>query len=283
MKARVRDIEVGARVEGFDFTERMKCLVGEIIEYAYLVNSQNKNVNTTCSLTPPKKRVGYRGGIISKLYHVGDILNGCNYSFRYNHIRFIYPDRNGFSIFCLQCARPQFRSFYPSLELNFSRGNFSPYYYFCDFTRYIQERCSLLLRLCSHFRVAIKAWCVRKRSCITKVNRQPKNKHTAKGYEVGSYMIYVVNYDLPRGLFGRSPQPLYDELFSSRGWWHYLDKTWLVSTLETMEELYQRLLPHLNETDKILITELTKDYYGQLPQEAWDWISERIQNGEIEG
>jgi len=95
-------------------------------------------------------------------------------------------------------------------------------------------------------------------------------------------MIYVVSYDLPRGLFGRSPQPLYNELATSRGWCHYLEKTWLISTNESIQELYQRLSPYLNDTDKILITELTRIYYGILPNEAWEWIEERIQNGEIE-
>jgi len=95
-------------------------------------------------------------------------------------------------------------------------------------------------------------------------------------------MIYVISYDLPRGLFGRSPQSLYNELAASRGWCHYLEKTWLISTVESIENLYQRLSPHLDDRDKILITELTRTYYGALPDEAWEWIEERIRDGEIE-
>ena len=99
-------------------------------------------------------------------------------------------------------------------------------------------------------------------------------------------MIYSVSYDLskrPRTVTKR-PQPLnafYDELQASRNWWHYLDRTWLLSTTESANELNERLRRHLVDDDMLLIMKVEADYAGWLPQDAWDWLEERRLAGEF--
>ena len=86
-------------------------------------------------------------------------------------------------------------------------------------------------------------------------------------------MIYSINYDL------NQPGQNYDELHAAiKGcgvWWHYLDSTWLVDTNLTAQELWNKLSPHTDKNDNILILGINRDYEGQLPQKAWDWINSR--------
>ena len=73
----------------------------------------------------------------------------------------------------------------------------------------------------------------------------------------------------------------YDELQNSRNWWHYLERTWLISTPENITQLDQRLRQHLIDDDRLLIMKAIPEYAGWLTQEAWEWLEERNQAGEF--
>ncbi len=100
-------------------------------------------------------------------------------------------------------------------------------------------------------------------------------------------MIYLVSYDLPlmpqppSSFIPHPSHPLYQELERARSWWHYLDKTWLISTEETLGELVKRLQQHLGPTDKLLVVKFRGEYAGALPPEAWEWIEQRMSAGEL--
>jgi hypothetical protein len=56
-------------------------------------------------------------------------------------------------------------------------------------------------------------------------------------------------------------------------WWHFFDKTHLIATEHDAKALRQRLVPHIEPTDSILIVPVNAQYVdGWLPQAAWDWI-----------
>jgi hypothetical protein len=100
-------------------------------------------------------------------------------------------------------------------------------------------------------------------------------------------VIYLVSYDLvlmpqpPFSSIPPPPHPLYQELKRCRSWWHYLDKTWLISTQETLDQVDKRLRQHLGPTDKLLILKFHGEYAGTLPEEAWGWMEERMSVGEL--
>jgi hypothetical protein len=98
-------------------------------------------------------------------------------------------------------------------------------------------------------------------------------------------VIYLVTYDLGPSRGGvvsiTRRHKFYQEFEESRSWWHFLDKTWLISTEETLEELDKRLRQHLGPTDKLLIVKFRGEYAGSLPSEAWEWIEERMSAGEL--
>ncbi|MBR2535480.1 MAG: hypothetical protein IKE66_05345 [Hyphomicrobium sp.] len=86
-------------------------------------------------------------------------------------------------------------------------------------------------------------------------------------------MIYAINYDLKKP--GQDYADLYKAIEECGVCWHYLGSTWLVDTLLDAEGVWQRLQPHVDKTDRVLVIGVTRDYQGWLSQEAWDWINSR--------
>lgn len=87
-------------------------------------------------------------------------------------------------------------------------------------------------------------------------------------------MIYAINYDLKKP--GRNYEDLHVAIKSCGAWWHYLGSTWLVDTSLTAEGIWQRLAPHVDQNDRVLVIGVTGDYQGWLTKEAWDWINGRL-------
>ena len=89
-------------------------------------------------------------------------------------------------------------------------------------------------------------------------------------------MALLVSYDLRTP--GADYSGLIEELKKSKGWWHYLKSTWIVSTTETPDELYDRLEPHRHKDDRILILEIGPGAarQGWLPEKAWGWLERHI-------
>ena len=110
-------------------------------------------------------------------------------------------------------------------------------------------------------------------------------------------MIYVVSYDFSRRPVAenvpkreiprlrkearRRVEAFYDELENSPDWAHYLERTWLISTLESANELNARLRRHLRDDDLLLVIRVTPDYAGWLPEGAWTWLKERAGTGTV--
>ena len=86
--------------------------------------------------------------------------------------------------------------------------------------------------------------------------------------------VYTVSYDLNRP--GQNYTDLIAELESSPGWWHFLKSSWLISTNETPDQLWNRISRHVDKSDFVLIMEVTNRKSGWLPQDAWDWINNNV-------
>lgn len=84
-------------------------------------------------------------------------------------------------------------------------------------------------------------------------------------------MLYLVTYTLNPS---RDATKVISTLQESPYWAHYMDDAWLISTRETIDQLYSRIIPSFIKTDRIIIVPITQ-YKGWLPQEAWDWIKEK--------
>jgi hypothetical protein len=52
-----------------------------------------------------------------------------------------------------------------------------------------------------------------------------------------------------------------------------LDSTWLIATIETPTQFYNRLDPFLDKNnDRIFIAEMGDNYAGWLSRTIWEWI-----------
>ena len=85
-------------------------------------------------------------------------------------------------------------------------------------------------------------------------------------------MVYNISYDL------HAPSQRYDKLHelivktSNGKWAHLLDSTYIIQSFNSAEQIYNSLLPALDNNDKIFISEITKNYYGQLTTKNWTFI-----------
>lgn len=85
-------------------------------------------------------------------------------------------------------------------------------------------------------------------------------------------MIYLISYELKTN---NSYSDFYEAIKSYGLWWHYLDKVWLVKTTDTPKQIYEKLQPHLDESDHIFVAEVNVQsgkYFGLLNKKAWEWI-----------
>lgn len=86
--------------------------------------------------------------------------------------------------------------------------------------------------------------------------------------------VYLISYDLKTQ--NRDYTPLYDAIKNNYNWWHYLESTWLVATNENSQQISNRLIATITQNDRLLIIQVSIDYYGWLPVEAWNWIQKYL-------
>lgn len=82
--------------------------------------------------------------------------------------------------------------------------------------------------------------------------------------------VLLVCYDL--GKPNRDYTGLYQILKKATSWWHYLESCWLLKTELSPSQWFDKLKPHIDDNDSLLIIEVRKNYKGWLPKKAWDWI-----------
>ncbi|NLD38347.1 MAG: hypothetical protein GX654_15915 [Desulfatiglans sp.] len=85
-------------------------------------------------------------------------------------------------------------------------------------------------------------------------------------------MLLLITYDLKKP--GQDYSKLYEAIKSEGWWWHHLDSTWIVKTNNGPEHWYNKLSQHLDANDYIFICELKDNYYGFLPNKAWEWLKD---------
>jgi hypothetical protein len=84
--------------------------------------------------------------------------------------------------------------------------------------------------------------------------------------------LMLVTYDLT-GASSDDYKDLFGELKKCKGWWHYLESSWIVSTDQTADELWDRLEPHVKTRDHVLVVRIDgQDRQGWLPKKAWEWF-----------
>ncbi len=87
--------------------------------------------------------------------------------------------------------------------------------------------------------------------------------------------VFIVTYQLRRF---HDSRPVVEALQKVGEWCHYFDSAWLIQTNWTADDIYNELASFFTQEERLLILEVkpTSMYQGWLPQEAWDWIRQRL-------
>ena len=86
----------------------------------------------------------------------------------------------------------------------------------------------------------------------------------------------MISYDL------RKPGRDYSELFAAikavgATWWHCLESVWIVKTSLTSAQVRDRLKPHVDANDKVLVASLSGDWGTLgLDKNCNDWLHENL-------
>lgn len=86
---------------------------------------------------------------------------------------------------------------------------------------------------------------------------------------------YLITYDINSN---DNYNLLEKELKKYEKWWHYLERTWIIISEETPQEIWSRIENKINKKNNLLIIEIRKESEGWLPRNAWDWIKKNVEN-----
>ena len=71
-------------------------------------------------------------------------------------------------------------------------------------------------------------------------------------------MTHAINYDLR--LPGQKYKALYEAIKNCGEWWHLLGSTWLVDTSLSAKGMWDRVSPHVDQNEFLLVIGVTRDY-----------------------
>lgn len=88
-------------------------------------------------------------------------------------------------------------------------------------------------------------------------------------------MVYLITYQLNR------PGKNYQSLYSALQQYDYikdnfLHTVWFVSTSWTASQIYNHLASHMDRTDRLFITPITRGTHGWMSPHIWNWITARV-------
>lgn len=85
---------------------------------------------------------------------------------------------------------------------------------------------------------------------------------------------YHISYDLKSP--GQKYNDLIDEIKTLEYWSHCLGSTFLVKTINSIDQLVNKLSQHLDSNDCLIVTEITGKITGYHTQEEWNWLNENL-------
>ena len=87
--------------------------------------------------------------------------------------------------------------------------------------------------------------------------------------------VYLVAYKI--NTVGSSPEQVVEAIKKvGTGWMHYIPNTILITSNETADVIGKKIFKLITTSDYVLVIRVTKQYYGWLPQRAWDWLNNDV-------
>ncbi|SRR6266849_9255496 len=86
------------------------------------------------------------------------------------------------------------------------------------------------------------------------------------------YKVFVVCYRPDRATPEVHKQKFAEAIKKTPGWAKYFESTWFVATQENAGDIFERLRPHINPMDYLLILRAENSPIGALPKKGWEWF-----------
>jgi hypothetical protein len=87
--------------------------------------------------------------------------------------------------------------------------------------------------------------------------------------------VYLVAYKI--NAVGTDPGPILEAIKKmGNGWMHYIPNTVLLHSKDTADVIGGKIFKLITKDDYVLVIRVTKEYYGWLPQRAWDWLNNEV-------
>ena len=88
-------------------------------------------------------------------------------------------------------------------------------------------------------------------------------------------MIYIITYETNAPL--KNYSSLRKAIKNYPSWWHHIRNTWMIRTPQSAETVYNKLCKHINQSDRLIVIEVTPNYQGWLTDKAWKWIDKQFE------
>ena len=86
---------------------------------------------------------------------------------------------------------------------------------------------------------------------------------------------YLIGYDLNKP--EQDYKELLDAIKSFTNWWHCLDSTWIVKTDLTAVQIRDKLSPHIDKNDELLVAKLSGEAaWVGFNDECSKWLSNNL-------
>lgn len=87
---------------------------------------------------------------------------------------------------------------------------------------------------------------------------------------------FMIGYDLNKA--GKNYEGLIAEIKAlADGWWHHLDSTWLVVTDLSATSIRDRLTPHLDSDDELLVAKISEPgAWRGFSDKGSDWLLKNL-------
>ncbi len=90
--------------------------------------------------------------------------------------------------------------------------------------------------------------------------------------------IYLITFDVDASLNSQLVHTQITSLYPTHisDWWHYMHSSYLVVTNLTATQLYNHISPSMPQHHVLVMEVNHKNYWGWLPQDAWNWLKKHL-------
>lgn len=88
-------------------------------------------------------------------------------------------------------------------------------------------------------------------------------------------MVFEIHYDLNKP--GQQYPPIIEEIKKSPKYQQMLKSGWLVSTNESLDQLFGRLRRQIDSTDRLFVSRVRNgEFIGYLDKPVVDWLNQNV-------